>query len=168
MARGIAEANWRYAASSRTRIASCSSGSASRTETAAPSSAEASWAALAFRFALNDVIAQLPGGDDRSSRPLQKGAARHSARSPGSRRSYGEADAVEHQLLPTVKPCRQAVKRRIRIEHSGSPLVRKVAARGRRGAAAVSMRLPEPASERTSGLLKLRAGPARVRRGYPM
>src|SRR6266498_3919080 len=166
MARGIAEANWRYAASSRTRIASCSSGSASRTETAAPS-----WAALAFRFALNDVIAQLPGGDDRSSpapRPLQKGAARHSARSPGSRRSYGEADAVEHQLLPTVKPCRQAVKRRIRIEHSGSPLVRKVAARGRRGAAAVSMRLPEPASERTSGLLKLRAGPARVRRGYPM
>src|SRR6266511_1948952 len=140
MARGIAEANWRYAASSRTRIASCSSGSASRTETAAPSSAEASWAALAFRFALNDVIAQLPG----------------------------EADAVEHQLLPTVKPCRQAVKRRIRIEHSGSPLVRKVAARGRRGAAAVSMRLPEPASERTSGLLKLRAGPARVRRGYPM
>src|SRR6266511_1244919 len=164
MARGIAEANWRYAASSRTRIASCSSGSASRTETAAPSSAEASWAALAFRFALNDVIAQLPGGDDRSSpapRPLQKGAARHSARSPGSRRSYGEADAIEHQLLPTVK-------RRIRIEHSGSPLVRKVAARGRRGAAAVSMRLPEPASERTSGLLKLRAGPARVRRGYPM
>src|SRR6266540_948447 len=117
MARGIAEANWRYAASSRTRIASCS---ASRTETAAPSSAEASWAALAFRFALNDVIAQLPGGDDRSSpapRPLQKGAARHSARSPGSRRSYGEADAIEHQLLPTVKPCRQAVKRRIRIEH---------------------------------------------------
>src|SRR6266498_3734563 len=62
MARGIAEANWRYAASSRTRIASCSSGSASRTETAAPSSAEASWAALAFRFALNDVIAQLPEG----------------------------------------------------------------------------------------------------------
>src|SRR6266536_1738423 len=119
MARGIAEANWRYAASSRTRIASCSSGSASRTETAAPSSAEASWAALAFRFALNDVIAQLPGGDDRSSpapRPLQKGAARHSARSPESRRPYGEADA----------------------------------------------------SERTSGLLKLRAGPARVRRGYPM
>src|SRR6266511_4153038 len=170
MARGIAEANWRYAASSRTRIASCSSGSASRTETAAPSSAEASWAALAFRFALNDVIAQLPGGDDRSSpapRPLQKGAARHSARSPGSRRSYGEADAIEHQLLPTVKPCRQAVKRRIRIEHSGSPLVRKVAARGRRGAAAVSMRLPEPASERTSGLLKLRAGPEAVVEAKP-
>src|SRR6266542_1021766 len=90
MARGIAEANWRYAASSRTRIASCSSGSASRTETAAPSSAEASWAALAFRFALNEVIAQLPGGDDRSAQAA-RGSSSGPARLPDVGRAGREA-----------------------------------------------------------------------------
>src|SRR6266704_1316605 len=75
MACGIAEANWRYAASSRTRIASCSSGSAPRTETAAPSSAiAASLAPRAFGFALNDVIAapRCDSGPDASERGCRR------------------------------------------------------------------------------------------------
>jgi hypothetical protein len=74
---------------------------------------------------------------------------------------------LEHQLLAAVKTCWETTKRGIRAEHGvAAPAIRRPAALGRRGLAAVSMRLAAGASQWIAGLPKLdgvqRAGPARV------
>src|SRR6266702_3161347 len=116
MACGIAEANWRYAASSRTRIASCSSGSAPRTETAAPSSAiAASLAPRAFGFALNDVIAapRCDSGPDASERRVASGSR---PRGRGGRRTRADRKIQRDELVDRIRwqgrerGCRRALQ----------------------------------------------------------